>query len=79
MSHLDLLQFHAFCLTETGTRLNEYARAIAASVREGDVVLDLGTGSGLLAVLACQAGARRVYAVESSDAVRLGELVASTN
>ena len=77
MSHLDLLQFHAFCLTETGTRLNEYAHAIAASVHEGDVVLDLGTGSGLLAVLACQAGARRVYAVESSDAVRLGELVAS--
>jgi protein arginine N-methyltransferase 1 len=78
MSYLDLLQFHAFCLTETGSRLGQYARAIASTVRDGDVVLDLGTGSGLLAVLACRAGARRVYAVESSDAIRLGESLATT-
>ena len=78
MSHLDLLQYHAFCLTNTGSRLSQYERAIAASVREGDAVLDLGTGSGLLAVLACRAGARRVFAVESSDAIRLGELLAGT-
>ena len=77
MSHLDLLQFHAFCLTQTGSRLTEYARAISATVREGDVVLDLGTGSGVLALLACRAGAKGVYAVESSDAIRLGELIAS--
>ena len=77
MSHLDLLQFHAFCLTDTGSRLTEYARAIAAAVREGDVVLDLGSGSGILALLACRAGAKGVYAVESSDAIRLGELIAS--
>jgi len=77
MSHLDLLQFHAFCLTDTGSRLTEYARAIAAGVREGDVVLDLGAGSGILAVLACRAGAKGVYAVESSDAIRVGELIAS--
>ncbi len=77
MSHLDLLQFHAFCLTQTGSRLTEYARAIAASVRDGDIVLDLGTGSAVLALLACRAGARHVYAVETSDAIRLGELIAS--
>ncbi|HEU4692441.1 MAG TPA: 50S ribosomal protein L11 methyltransferase [Vicinamibacterales bacterium] len=77
MSYLDLLQFHAYCLTETGSRLNQFARAIAATVRDGDAVLDLGTGSGLLALLACRAGARRVYAVESSDAIRLGELLAA--
>jgi len=78
MSHLDLLQYHAFCLTNTGTRLTQYERAIAAVVRQGDVVVDLGTGSGLLAVLACRAGARRVYAIEASDAVQIGTLITST-
>jgi len=78
MSHLDLLQYHAFCLTNTGTRLTQYERAIAAVVRQGDVVVDLGTGSGLLAVLACRAGARRVYAIEASDAVQMGTLLTST-
>ena len=78
MSNLDLLQYHAFCLTNSGTRLTQYERAIAAVVRQGDVVLDLGTGSGLLAVLACRAGARRVYAIEASDAVQMGTLLTAT-
>jgi precorrin-6B methylase 2 len=78
MSYLDLLQYHAFCLTNTGTRLTQYERAIAAVVRHGDVVLDLGAGSGVLAVLACRAGARRVYAIEASDAVEMGKPLIST-
>jgi protein arginine N-methyltransferase 1 len=77
MAEHDLLQFHAFCLTETGTRLDQYSAALSSRVRPGDAVLDIGTGSGLLALLACRAGAGRVYAVESSDAIQYGELLAS--
>lgn len=47
-------------------RLDAYAAAIAGAVRPGDVVADLGSGSGVLAWLAVQAGAQRVHAVEAN-------------
>lgn len=51
-------------------RLGAYARAIAQAVRPGDVVADLGSGSGVLAWLAIQAGAARVHAVEANRATQ---------
>ena len=74
-----LLEFHAFLLSNTGSRLDRFAKALAAAVRPGDTVLDLGAGSAILSILACQAGARRAYAVEDTDAVSIARaLVGST-
>lgn len=45
-------------------RMRLYREAISRMVKPGDVVADLGTGLGVLAIMAAQAGAARVYAVD---------------
>ena len=60
-------------------RTGDYLRALGVAVRPGDVVLDIGTGSGVLAVAAARAGARRVYAVEASDIAEVAGRVFAAN
>jgi protein arginine N-methyltransferase 1 len=72
-----LLEFHAFLLSNTGSRLDRFAKALASAIRPGDTVLDLGAGSAILSILACEAGARRAYAVEDTDAVSIARALVS--
>ncbi len=46
-----------------------YQHALNATIQPADVVLDIGTGSGILAASAALAGARHVYAVERSSSI----------
>jgi len=60
-------------------RTGAYIRALRGAVRCGSVVLDIGTGTGLFALLACRFGARHVYAIEPSDAIALARDIARAN
>jgi len=68
------LPYHLELLSDPW-RTTAWKRAIAANVHPGDVVLDVGTGLGTMAVWAAQAGARRVIAVESAQVVELARQV----
>jgi SAM-dependent methyltransferase len=60
-------------------RTQKFIEGIRQVVRPGDVVLDIGTGSGVLAAAAAQAGAARVYAVEASDIADVAQAVFAAN
>lgn len=55
-------------------RVTSFLAAVRQVVRPGDVVVDIGTGTGVLAIAAAQAGAARVYAVEATG---IGKLAAA--
>ncbi|MCB0153672.1 MAG: 50S ribosomal protein L11 methyltransferase [Anaerolineae bacterium] len=60
-------------------RTQAYVRALRQAVKPGAVVLDIGTGAGIFALLACQFGARQVYAIEPNDAIQLARELAAAN
>ena len=53
-----------FEMLADSARNDAYYQTILRQVKKGDVVLDIGTGSGLLAMMAVKAGAKKVYACE---------------
>jgi len=73
-----LLHYHASLLADAN-RVDRLREAVHAVVRPGDVVVDLGTGTGLLAYFACQAGAARVFAIEEGPVVDLAREIARVN
>jgi SAM-dependent methyltransferase len=59
-------------------RTQAYRRAIERNV-EGRTVLDLGCGTGVLALFAARAGARHVYAIEETSILTVAHALARAN
>lgn len=61
--------------------MSSYHKAIMSNkfLFEGKVVLDVGCGTGILAMWAAQAGASKVYAVEFTDMAKNARLLIENN
>jgi hypothetical protein len=69
---------HMLMLDDRG-RTKGFCHALRSTVLPGDVVVDIGTGTGVLATCAAMAGARKVFAVESSGIAEVAARVFEAN
>lgn len=60
-------------------RIAAFRDAIAAEVRPGELVADVGCGLGTYALFACRAGAERVYAIDDGPVLEVAREVARAN
>lgn len=75
---MSMVELHRIMLRDE--RRNEaYKKAIFATVKPGDTVIDLGAGTGVLSMWCAQAGAKRVHAIEAADVSELGEALVKDN
>jgi precorrin-6B methylase 2 len=72
------IQEHQWLLEDHYTQ-EKFRAAIFEKVKPGDIVLDLGTGTGLHAIFAAQAGAKKVYAVDSEAIIQFAKNNAQKN
>lgn len=72
------LHFYGRMLADAA-RIDAYEAALRETVKPDSVVMDLGCGPGVFALLACKLGARRVYAVEPENVIGLARELAVAN
>ena len=60
-------------------RMEAYQQVIKRLVTTETVVVEIGTGAGIQALMAARAGAKHVYAVEPADSIEVAKAVAKEN
>ena len=74
----ELMGFHRHLLAD-GRRTGAFAEAVRRAVRPEDFVVDLGTGTGVLAVAAAQAGAGTVVGIERTGLAAQARALTAAN
>jgi protein arginine N-methyltransferase 1 len=60
-------------------RMEAHLQALRQVIKQDTIVLDIGTGTGIFALLACQIGAHKVYAIEPDNVIQLAQEIAAAN
>ncbi|MDX2161782.1 MAG: 50S ribosomal protein L11 methyltransferase [bacterium] len=60
-------------------RMEAFVEAMRRTITPESVVVDIGTGAGIFALIACQLGARHVHAIEPGIWVEMGRQFAAAN
>lgn len=60
-------------------RVKAFRDALGATIGPRDVVLDLGAGTGILGMLACEAGAKHVYSIDEGSITELARAIYRAN
>lgn len=61
------------------TRVDNYHEAISRYISSNDVVLDFGTGTGILAYFAAKQSPKKLYALDHSDFIEVAKKIADHN
>ncbi len=73
------IEYHRTLIADR-VRIAAFRAALAATIRKGQsVVIDIGTGSGVLAMLAAKLGAKKVYAYEKAEIGAVAERLVRLN
>ena len=75
---VDAFDFHHSMLADE-VRTASFLKAIVATVKSGDVVVDIGSGTGVLSLFAARAGASRVYSIEREPIIAVAREIAARN
>lgn len=60
------------------SRVDAYFKGIGASIQPGDVVVDVGAGTGILSFFAARRQPKKIYAIDHSSFISVAELVADS-
>src|SRR5207245_1011138 len=60
-------------------RTSAHQQALARAIKPGDVVVDLGAGTGLFTLHACRLGAKLVHAIEPNPIIQVAREIVQAN